>query len=264
MIHAHIETIAKQLPPSGSTLHLLDVGGRCGQALQQLRPDVRVTIASLRVETWQWQSLFDAIVAYDYALTPDFLANALSALRHGGRLIVLNPLQAMDVAWGKQLEQAHYVRILVESTDDQRGILMRGERAHTQHDTLARVQVGAGGDSDTLDWAQYQGRFVHVLVRQTPNKPAWKITPQDVLTWHSVTANGRVLAFTSLPKAVNFMQSAVLQNRIQDVNKVAKFRKDTAQTWAFGLMLNPMLATLGEASFAWQLLDYTTAEKPDE
>jgi acyl-CoA synthetase (AMP-forming)/AMP-acid ligase II len=264
MIHAHIESIAKQLPPSASTLELLDVGGQCGQALQGLRPDVRVTIASLRVETWQWQQTFDAVVAYDYALTPDFLARVLACLRYGGRLIVLNPLQSMDVVWGKQLEQAHYVRILVESTDDQQALLIRGERAHAQHNTVARVQIGAQYDADTLDWAQYQGRFVHMLVRQTPNKPAWKMTPDDALTWHSVMANGSVLAFTSLPKAVNFMQRAVLQNRVQDVNKVAKFRKETAQAWTFGILLNPTLETLGEVAFAWQLLDHTTAEKPDE
>ena len=48
-----------------------------------------------------------------------------------------------------------------------------------------------------------------------------------------------LLAFSSLPNAVAFMQPAVIAGTIKDVNKVAKFSRATAQDWR--VLINPAL-----------------------
>jgi len=84
-------------------------------------------------------------------------------------------------------------------------------------------------------------------VTQTPNKPAWKLSPDEKLEWRAATlldpATGRpaLLAFSSLVKAVAFMQSAILAplRVINGVNKVAKFKAEVAQSWELPMILNP-------------------------
>ena len=90
--------------------------------------------------------------------------------------------------------------------------------------------------------------FIFLLITQTPNKPAWRppvVTPEEKIEWRAATvidpATDRpaFLAFSSLVKAVAFMQSAILANWIGGVNKVGKFRAEVARAWALPLLLNP-------------------------
>ncbi len=271
MQSAHLEHLLKQLPPSASTLRLLDVGGRLGVLLHAARPDIAPFTASLRIADWDDEaSGYDAIVAYDHLPDAAFLTACWTRLRAGGRLVVLNPHTPFAVAHGQALEQAGFVRVLVESTAGG-GVLLRGERPHTTQDTLSRVQVASAREADALTFATYSGRFVHVLVQQTPNKPVWRMTADDVLTWQAVTLEAlppRLLGFSSLPKAVAFMQAAVLRGWVQGVNKVAKFRKDAllaALNGAADIALNPAPddTTFAQAA-GWLPLDPTYAEQPDE
>lgn len=256
-----IAQILKQLPPSGSQVRVWDIGGVLGAALSTERPDLAVQVVSVLPDQWPTGAV-DAILGYDVLISEALLRRAWGALRAGGRLIVANPHQPFDEAYGQRLTQAGYVRLLIEPLETDSGVLLRGERPHTQASTLDRVQVAARADADELALAAYRGRFVHLLVLQSPNKPAWRLTSEDRVTWQAVSSGGRLLAFTSLPKAVAFMQGAVLADRLQGVNKVAKFRKEVAAQWP--LTLNPTLAALPEEAFQWVEVDPTLAEAPDE
>jgi hypothetical protein len=260
-----IQALAKHLPPSSSALQLLDVGGTCGEYLQELRPDVQVGVASLAISNWQYaENSADAITGYDIHITDEFLKQALKILREGGRLIVLNPHAGFETHYAQQLTTHGYVRLLVENAITHHGVLIRGERTHSQQDTLARIQTIATHDVNTLTLEQYHGRFVHLLIKQSPNKPVWKLTPDENITWQAVQMGEFVLAFTSLPKAVGFMQSAVLENLIKDVNKMPKFKKELAQTWQFPILLNPILDPIKQLQLAWYPIDMHTAEASDE
>lgn len=165
------------------------------------------------------------------------------------------------------LESHGFTRILVETGAEcplPVGVLMRGERPHTTDDTLARVQIGASGDADGQTLADYRGRFVHLLIRQTPDKPAWKLRADEPLTWEAVTLDGALLAFSSLPKAVAFMQPVVLTGGIVGVSKVAKFGKHTAQAWPQPVLLNPSPDVIHSGVLGVIPIDPDTAEAPDE
>lgn len=264
-----IDVMAKHLPPSASNLRLLDVGGQVGRRLREMRPDLSVETASFYVPHWDYPpDSVDSVVGYDVLLRFEFLAAAWDLLRSGGRLIVVNPQGAVDQSMVQALESAGLVRILVEPALGRDGVLIRGEKPYTTADTLARVQQVAEEDAARLDFASYRGRFVHLLIRQTPNKPVWKLQPDDVIRWQSVAVNVdgvlHLLAFSSLPRAVSFMQPAVLENFIQDVNKVGKFSKEIAQTWDMPILLNPTLESIRPHEVMMIDIDPTTAEAPDE
>jgi hypothetical protein len=261
--------MAKHLPPSASELHLLDLTGNVGQPLAESRADLRVHSVS---ESTDWQAApnaFDAVVALDQPLAPQVLAQALAALRPGGRLILMDSEGDPDETSGRGriLEQAGYTRILVESGIEcplPTGILMRGEKPHVTDDTLARIEQVAQADDNALSLAAYRGKYVHLLVMQTPNKPVWALQPDEPIRWQAVTADGALLAFSSLPKAVSLMQPAVMAGKIKDVNKVAKFSKETAQTWTQPVLLNPTLALLAGKTLTLVEIDPASAEAPDE
>ncbi|GAB4520141.1 MAG: hypothetical protein OHK0046_29950 [Anaerolineae bacterium] len=266
-----IEAMAKHLPPSTAQLRLLDVNGETGAVLTELRQDVEVQA----VPGQGWENVppesVDAVVAYDYVLNDAFLSRAQSALRPGGRLIVVNSRGEVSEAIGQRLEDSGYTRILVETAVEcplPTGVLMRGEKPHTTDDTLARIQQVAGQEANMLDLASYKGRYVHLLVVETPNVPVWRRVEGTVIQWQAaaLTIAGEtvLLAFSSLPKAVSFMQPAVLANRIQDVNKVGKFSREAAQHWPQRVLLNPELHVLDGATVAFIPVDATTAETPDE
>jgi hypothetical protein len=245
--------MAKHLPPSASTLRLLDVNGAAGDLLRLRRPDLAVTVGEDAPE-----NSLDAIVAYDAALTDEHLCALLLALRPGGRLISVDSLGEPSAALVKRLEAAGYTRILVEEMLPS-GVLMRGEKPHTTGDTLARIESVALRDS-----ADFRGRYVHLLVRQTPNKPVWALKPGDVVAWEAVGLTGEppvLLAFSSLPRAVAFMQPAVVSGAIKDVNKVAKFSRAVVESWA--LRVNPT-ADILEHPIVMLPLDPALAETPDE
>ena len=264
-----IEVMAKHLPPSASELRLLDIGGVTGDELVARRPDLVIETASLLIQHWHYESnSFDAVTAYDSLLKKELLEAVLDTLRPGGRFIVINPFNAVEEAIVKTLEDADFIRILVEDAINGQGALIRGEKAHTTDDTFKRVESVAQGDADLLDLNHYKGRFVHLLIIQRPNKPVWKLEADEVIEWQAVAiekdGETALLAFSSLPKAVSFMQPAVMQGFVSDVNKVGKFSKMTAGTWEGVTLLNPTLSNIQDYAVKLISINPETAEIPDE
>ena len=263
-----IEALIKHLPPSASQLRLLDVNGMVGEMMTQLRPDVHLTSISGDVQSWHFpQNYFDAVVAVEYILNDAFLRVVLPILRHGGRLIIANSRASMDVShYGTRLENAGYIRILIEDVllPSNKGILMRGERAHITTDTYERIQEVAGHEEELIPIHDYKGRFVHLLIRQTPNKPPWRIEPNEPIQWDALTINNGLLVFSSLPKAVSFMQPSVLMNKFHTVNKVAKFKRDVAIGWERPIILNPTLQIWDDGEIGFYPINPSDAESPDE
>lgn len=261
--------IAKHLPPSGATLSVLDLGGAIGGALAALRADLDVTAAAADPAGWAVaDDSIDAVVVFGQQLSPTLLQAALSALRPGGRLIALDPDGLPSAEQVETLTAAGYTRILVESAQASGGVLLRGEKAHTTADTLARIRVAAGRDDLLTDLNRYPGRYLYLLIRQTPNKPVWALRDGEALAWRAValTVDDQtvLLAFSSLAKAVAFMQPAVLAGQIRDINKVGKFSVQTAHAWALPLLLNPDSGLLAEHPQTLLTIDPATAEQPDE
>ncbi len=260
-----IEAMVKHLPPSAARLRLVDVDGATADIVTGLRGDVEI-VAQMPQDLPTHSA--DAVMALDQALEDGFLAAALAALRPGGRLIIMHSAGDPTAERAATLEAAGYTRILVEVGVEcplPTGVLMRGEKPHTTADTLARVQVAAAQDEDAQSLAAYRGRYVFLLVFQTPNKPVWALAENERVQWQALAlADGGLLAFSSLPKAVAFMQSAIVSGRLSGVNKVAKFSKATAQTWTQPVLLNPSAEALASATTLLVDIDPRTAELPDE
>lgn len=263
-----IDAMAKHLPPSAAQLRLLDVEGAAGSILLERRADLDI-IPVTRIPT-DWEippESVDAVVAFNHTLEAPLLEASLAVLRPGGRLVIMETEGEADQVRVKTLEDAGYTRILVESGIEcplPTGVLMRGEKPHVTDDTLERVQQVATQDENTQSLADFKGKYVHLLVQQTPNKPAWALEEGEKLCWQAITANGTLLAFSSLPKAVAFMQPAVLDGKIKDVNKVAKFSRATAQTWTYPVLVNPSLADVEGQEIGLLNVDPDEAEASDE
>lgn len=265
-----VAVMAKHLPPSGSTLRLLDLDGSTGALLSEGRADLlvrRLSPQTINAATIASNS-FDAAVAFDLDLTTRLLEQVIDALRPGGRLIALRSRDSVDKSQPRLLSGHGYTRILVEPALDGLGVLLRGEKPHATSDTIERVRSVARADADLLDLVRYRGRYLHLLIRQQPDKPAWKLTPSDTLLWKAIALAKSplpvLLAFSSLPKAVNFMQQAVLAGAITDINKVGKFSRATAASWSWRAVLNPTLESIHRAALTTVRIDPATAEAPDE
>ncbi len=258
-----VAAMVKHLPPSAAQLRLLDLDGESGALLAEARPD----LVLLRKDHCQPNAV-DAITAYNLPLTSALLSEALRLLRPGGRLILVQ--SQGDVGWqhGEYLRENGFVRILVEPAVDGLGLLLRGEKPHTTADTVARIQQVAGADADSLDLASFRGRYLHLLIQQRPNKPVWKLAANEPIRWRAAAIDAQpqpiLLAFSSLPEAVAFLQPAVLDGLIRDINKVGKFSRATAQSQAWQLRLNPTLESLRGESLAYIKVDPASAEAPDE
>lgn len=263
-----LEAALRQLPPSSADLRLLDVDGRFGATLSETRADLVPLHAPPQPGEWAVEpDSVDAVAALDADLTPGFLGAALAALRPGGRLIVIQRSASPDESAVRALEAAGYVRILVEAAVEcplPTGALVRGEKPHTTTDTLQRIRQVAGQDADALSLADFRGRYLHLLVIQTPNKPVWAIRPDEPIQWQAATAGGALLAFSSLPKAVAFMQEAVLSGALTGINKVGKFSRATAESWTTPVLLNPALGDAVGRGLGWHSIDPASAEAPDE
>lgn len=267
-----IEAMAKHLPPSAAQLRLLDIDGKSGTILLGQRPDIDVTAAAHTELGYFFENSFDAVVSFDLSLADPFLSDAMRLLRPGGRLITIDSEQDPDEEAVKILESAGYDRILVETGAEcplPVGRLARGEKPHTTGDTLARVRVATVGEGIDVSLANFKGRFVHLLIQQTPNMPVWKRTPDTPIRWRAAVVDEEsgdksLLAFSSLPSAVSFMQDAVLNGKLPDVNKVAKFKREIAQTWQHLVWLNPTTEAFADRPTSFVDVDRSTAEAPDE
>ncbi|MCE7948785.1 MAG: hypothetical protein DYG88_15290 [Chloroflexi bacterium CFX4] len=280
---AALGELARHLPPSGGTLHLLYIGLPAQAAdIAALRADLTIhhhdphTHTALRFAADQ----FDAVLVRGDQISrhAEVLGAALPALRLGGRLILLDAaadapdqpesLKAWQGSAARQvrlaemvqvLEQAGFVRVLTERLLDGFAVLSRGERDYTHLSTAERIQHAAERDS-TPDQAlialtaaevaaAVRGNFLFVLVRQAARRPAWE-TPTAAQHWRALTlAEGDQVClpvFSALPKAVAFMQAAVKANTFIGVNKIAKFPKHAVQAWQTNLLLNPRFGDLHE------------------
>jgi hypothetical protein len=204
---------------------------------------------------------FDAITALDVPASDGFLHNALTTLRPGGRLILIHTDGAATEEHVRVLERAGFTRILVEPILD--GVLLRGEKPHTEARTVDRILQVAERE-EAADFTAYKGRYVYLLVQQTPNKPIWALRDGERVAWRAVTVDDALLAFSSLPKAVAFMQPAVVAGLVKDINKVAKFTRETAQTWTQPVLLNAPVDVLHGRAVTLIDIDPATAEAPDE
>ena len=265
-----VAVMAKHLPPSGSTLRLLDLDGNSAAALAEERADLeirQVPAADIRKLDIAPDSI-DAVLAYDVDLRDALLKSCLSALRAGGRFIALHSRGAADESHLRQLREHGFVRILVEPALDELGVLIRGEKPHATADTLARIQSVARADANSLDHARFRGRYIHLLIQQRPNKPVWKLESGDEIAWRAAAIQRdrktRLLAFSSLPKAVSFMQPAVLAGFIADINKIGKFSAITASACGWDLVINPTLETIEGDTPLFIDIDRALAEAPDE
>jgi SAM-dependent methyltransferase len=247
--------MGKHLPPSAAALRLVDAGGGAGAALTALRDDLAVEAVDGAIALAGVPTASADAVTWLGPLDETLLRAAWRALRPGGRFIAVDPAGQPGPEAVTALTAAGFVRVLVEAAvldPSPAGALMRGERPHTTGDTLARVEGVAARDAGLTDWSAFRGRYVHLLVRVTPDKPAWKLEPGEPVQWHAAAvqreAEPALLAFSSLPNAVAFLQQAVLAGTIEGVNKVAKFPRAAAERWAEPLIFNPTLAALNGCS----------------
>ena len=258
-----VAAMVPHLPPSAAQLRLLALDDESGALLAELRPDILL----LQSQPGQPNSV-DAIAACDLPLTDDLLREALRLLRPGGRLIVVQTHGEVSARQGERLSESGFVRILVEPAVDGLSLLLRGEKAHTTADTMARIQQVAGADADSLDLTRFRGRYLHLLIQQRPNKPVWKLAADERISWRAAAIHAQpqpvLLAFSSLPKAVAFLQPAVLAGAIRDINKVGKFSRATARSQAWLLRLNPTIESLHDERLAYIEVDPALAEAPDE
>lgn len=237
-----IEAMAKHLPPSGSVLRLVDVLGKAAAVLREQRSDIKVVLSPQKLTGWRIAAdSVDAVAAYDCEPSPELLKSAMRVLRPGGRLIIMNSRLDPSETYVKTLETADFTRILVEVGAEcplPVGALMRGEKPHTEAHTVDRVKQVASSDVQ-----QRVGRYLHLLIHQTPHKPTWRMSPNDEIKWEAVGVSGEnevvLLTFSSLPKAVEFMQPAVMAGHVTSVNKIAKFKWDVVKQWTFSTILNP-------------------------
>jgi hypothetical protein len=266
-----IGAMAKHLPPSAAGLRLLDVDGTTGDVLLEARPDLIITVVARADLESAASNAFDAVTAFDVPLSPSFLEAARLLLRPGGRLITIDSQLDPDESAVRALEDAGYTRILVEAGAEcplPLGRLARGEQPHQTDDTLARVAATAARDLRAA-LESFNGRAVHLLIQQTPNLPPWKLPPGTVIAWEAAAQRAEdgaaaLLAFSSLPAAVSFMQTAVVAGTVRDVSKVVKFRKETARGWALPVLLNPAPDEIDAARITWLPIDPADADTPDE
>ncbi len=265
-----IAAIAKHLPPSSASMRLLDLDGRAGPALAKSRADldIRHIPADEAGEIDIAPSAYDAAVAFDLDLDDALLAACLTALREGGRLIAVQSRGLVCEAHMRRLRGHGYVRILVEPALDELGLLIRGEKPHSTADTMARIQSVARADADSLDLSRFGGRYIHLLIQQQPNKPVWKLAMGEAIRWRAAAVQRDLapvlLGFSSLPKAVGFMQPAVLSGFITGVNKVGKFSIEGAGALERKIILNPALESIAGETMTFVDIDPALAEAPDE
>lgn len=181
----------------------------------------------------------DAIVATRW---PDALSTLRGRLRPGGRLIIELPATSSDPAEGAAhlaaLQDAGFIHCLVEALPDG-GWLCRGERAPEVDGSERLRRIADGRPADAA-------QALVLLICQTPNKPTWRLDPGERRLWEAAsvidptTGSAALLSFTSLVKAVAFMQPAVLAGFLIGINKTGRFPADAIRAWGLPVLVNPV------------------------
>jgi len=229
---------AKHLPPSAERPRVLALDGA---AAAELAGQALVTAAHDLLD--YPAGAFDAIAG---PAAPEQIVALCQALRPGGRLILTHHADPETLL--AALTAAGLIHCLVEPHGPL--CLYRGERP-PGGSSLERTRALAANRPAEAAQAlpitspeALTGPYVFLLIRQTPNKPAWKLAPGEPVTWQAATvlaAGGppELLAFSSLVKAVACLQGAVLAGQLGGINKVGKFPKSAAGAWDLPLTLNP-------------------------
>jgi hypothetical protein len=221
---------AKHLPPSAGLPRVLTLDETAAAELAAVAEVVPGDLAAL--PAGPFDAVAGAPMHLGQAAGPSHLAALLERLRPGGRLILT--ASGAPEALLATLTEAGLIHCLVEAHGPL--CLYRGERPPAGG-SLARQQALAGVELKTP--------HVFLLVQQTPNKPAWKLAPDEPLTWQAATvldpATGAptLVAFSALVKAVAYMQQTILTGAGPRVNKVAKFPASAAAAWPLPYVLNP-------------------------
>ncbi len=243
-----VTLILKHLPPSASLPNVRACDERGRRWSMALERQGYITLADQRP--------FDGVIASDIA----FAAEAAALLRPNGRAIFLIP-NTEDVtgeALADALASAGFVRALTETVLDNAYVLARGERPTEQIRTTDRIaaiaQVSTGAVTVIeLEEAERQYWSLHLLVRQHPPSRSWD-DRQPNTSWQAITVRDDktdrvvLLAFTSLVKAVTFLQPAVLARAIQNVNKLPRYEMKHFRQWNVPLIVNPVFEALREDS----------------
>ncbi len=257
--------MAKHLPPSHSKLYVWDTSLILGQVIQQWRAD-------LQWVTTQPDHAVDAVLFLNPSvpLAVEFIASLANALRRGGRIIGVVQGEPLNRAMVSTLESVGLTRILVEHLDDEKpalGVLLRGEKAWHTASTFKRIHDVAQADADRLTLSTYDGGYLYFPLIQKPNKPFWKLSADEKLTWEGMAWEGVPacrLGFTSLPKAVGFMQWVVMRGLVKDVNKIGKYQRSVVANWKTSVVINPLPEDCLTQTLILLPLNPDEAEQSDE
>ena len=112
---------------------------------------------------------------------------------------------------------------------------------------------------------------MYLIIPQTTNKPLAKLRRGEAHTWYGAgILNNRderheeiLLVFSNLTRAVEFMQPAIVDGYMQEVNQIAKFAWDTVRGWPMPVILNPSDEILRTNAVVWMAIDPSKAETPD-
>jgi hypothetical protein len=240
------QLILKHLPPSADLPRVRPLDARSKRWCMALDRQHAIKTSSTND--------VDATVASDIVHVQD----AVASLRPNGRAIFLipNKVGVTTELLTEALISNGLTRILTESVLGDSFILVRGERPTDQPRTTDRIATIAQIESAAieilnLDQAAQRYPQVHLLVRQQPPSRGWA-DRQPGTTWEALTLQDAhsnqslLIAFTSLVKAVAFMQPAALAGAIHGVNKMPRFGTERTIGWRHPLIINPVFETLRE------------------
>ncbi len=247
---------ARHLPPSAGLPRVLVLAPAAAAELVGL---IQMVLAAPGADDWP-AGPFDAIAG---PAAPEQLLALGQRLRPGGRLILTHA--AAPEALLEALAAAGLIHCLVEPHE--RVSLYRGERPPAgtpleRHQALAQADpqpsiptsplptLAPEAAAGVTNYQDLPTPFIFLLIQRTPNKPAWKLAPGEPVIWRAATliptagAPPVLLGFSSLVKAVAYMQGAVMARRLAGVNKVGKFPAEAMQAWPLPLALNADFAAV--------------------